>query len=108
MVRLITSAVILVILGILIILNLNNRSTINLFGARLENVSVIVIALVGFVLGILYSVALYITSRYAKRRKASSGKKAQRHSAKTSDPAAPEDTPQDLSGSAGLPKAPPL
>ncbi len=94
MVKLIASAVILVILSILIILNLNNKSTINLFGAKLENVSIIVIALVGFILGILSSVVLYITNRRAKRRQTSLEKKGQRLATKESEVAERENLVQ--------------
>jgi len=85
MAKLIASAATLVILSILIILNLNNKSAINLFGANLENVSIIVIALAGFILGILYSVVVYIANRHAKRRKASMRKKDQRVATKASE-----------------------
>jgi uncharacterized integral membrane protein len=71
MTKLIASAVILVALAILVILNVNYKSTINLFGAQLDNVSVVVIALAGFALGIIYSVLLHITNRVARRRKVS-------------------------------------
>ena len=53
--RLIVGAIMLVAFTILVILNVNYRSTINLFGVRLENVSVVVIAIVAFAIGIVYS-----------------------------------------------------
>jgi uncharacterized integral membrane protein len=53
--RLIVGAIMLVAFTILVILNVNYKSTINLFGVRLENVSVVVIAIVAFAIGIVYS-----------------------------------------------------
>ena len=69
MAKLIVGVVTLVALAILVILNVNYKSTINLFGARLENVSVIVIAIAGFVLGIVYSGVLYFVNLLSRRQK---------------------------------------
>lgn len=75
--KLISSAVVLVALGILTILNADNTSTINLFGARLENVSVIVVAAAGFILGVVYSFVIHGSNLINARRKAGHMQKSQ-------------------------------
>ena len=70
MFKLVAGIITLVALAILIVLNINNQSTINLFGAKLENVSVVVIALVGFALGLFYSFVGSVRQLIARRRKA--------------------------------------
>jgi len=69
MTRFIVSAVIGIALLVLIVLNLNYKSTINLFGARLQDVSVVVIAIAGFVLAILYSFVLYTLNTINRLKK---------------------------------------
>jgi len=73
--KLIVSALILIALAVLIVLNVNYRSTVNLFGAQFENVSVIVIAIAGFVLGVVYTVVIYFINLVNKRKKDSQKKK---------------------------------
>jgi len=73
--KLIVSALILIALAVLIVLNVNYRSTVNLFGAQFENVSVIVIAIAGFVLGVIYTVIIYVINLLNKQRKDSQKKK---------------------------------
>ncbi len=73
--KLIVSALILIALAVLIVLNFNYRSTVNLFGAQFENVSVIVIAIAGFVLGVIYTVIIYVINLLNKRKKESQKKK---------------------------------
>lgn len=75
--KLIVGIVTLVALAILIILNVDYKSTINLFGARLENVSVIVIAIAGFILGIVYSGVLFLINLIDKRRRTKQKKTGQ-------------------------------
>ncbi len=69
MVRLIVGIVVLLALGVLIILNVNYKSPLNLFGAQLSNVSVVVIAIVSFLLGIIYSFIVSVVNRIRKGRK---------------------------------------
>jgi uncharacterized integral membrane protein len=75
--KLIASAIVLVALAILIFLNVNYTSAINLFGVQLDNVSVVIIAIAGFALGIVYSLLLYIIDRVSKQRKSKLGKTAE-------------------------------
>ncbi len=75
MAKLIASAVVLVALAVLIVLNVNYKSAVNLFGAQFENVSIIVIAIAGFVLGIIYTVIIYVINLSNKQKKAAQKKK---------------------------------
>jgi uncharacterized integral membrane protein len=68
MVRLIISIVILVVLAVLLIFNGTFMTPVSLFGYRIEGVPVVVVAIVGFVLGVLYSFMLYLMRFFAKRR----------------------------------------
>ena len=69
MFKLVAGIITLIALAILIVLNINYQSTINLFGAKLENVSVIVIALAGFALGLFYSFVGSVRQMISRRRK---------------------------------------
>ena len=73
--KLVVSALILIALAVLIVLNVNYRSTVNLFGAQFENVSVIVIAIAGFVLGVVYTVIIYVINLLNRQKKSSQKKK---------------------------------
>jgi uncharacterized integral membrane protein len=68
MVRLIISIVILVVLAVLLLFNGTYMTPVNLFGYRIERVPVVVVAIAGFVLGVLYSFVLYLMRFVAKRR----------------------------------------
>jgi uncharacterized integral membrane protein len=70
MVRLIISLVILVVLAVLLVFNGTFMTPVNLFGYRIERVPVVVVAIVGFVFGILYSFVLYFMRFLARRRSA--------------------------------------
>ena len=70
MIRLIIGVVILVILAVLFALNGRNTSTVNLFGYEAKDVPVIAVAIVSFVLGVLYSLVLYLLRFIDRRRKA--------------------------------------
>lgn len=71
MAQIVVTAVILVALAVLIILNVGYTSQVDLFGARFQNVSVIVIAIAGFVLGLVYAVVLYVVTQLKRRRRTS-------------------------------------
>jgi len=60
--RLIVSVVLLVLLTVLIVLNLAPTARINLFGARIDAVPVVAVAMVSFALGVVYSLFLYIAA----------------------------------------------
>ena len=70
MVRLIISTVILVVLAVLLIFNGTYMTEVNLFGYRIQGVPVVLVAVIGFVFGVLYSFVLYLMRFLAKRRKA--------------------------------------
>ncbi len=71
MVRLILSIVSLIFLSWIIGSNIGNTAPFNLFGRVYENVSVVVIALLSFVLGIIYSFGYFV---YGKIRRAGAEK----------------------------------
>jgi uncharacterized integral membrane protein len=77
MVRIIVSAVLLVLLAVLVSLNIGYTASVNLFGAHIFNtVSIVAIAALSFAFGIVYSFFIYIGSylrRKAKRELASKG-----------------------------------
>ncbi|HUI69893.1 MAG TPA: LapA family protein [Spirochaetia bacterium] len=58
--RVIFSVVVLVLLTILIVMNLGPTVPINLFGARFDKVPLVAIALLSFVVGVVYSLFLYV------------------------------------------------
>jgi hypothetical protein len=71
MVRIIVSVVLLVALAILVSLNLGVTATINLFGAHVERVSVVAVALFSFAIGVVYSLFLYVAQfMHGRKRKA--------------------------------------
>ena len=71
MVRIVVSVVLLVALAILVSLNLGVTAAINMFGARLEGVPVVAIALLSFAVGVVYSLFLYVAQfLHGRRRKA--------------------------------------
>jgi len=71
MVRIVVSVVLLVALAILVSLNLGVTVTINMFGARLDGVPVVAIALLSFAVGVVYSLFLSVAQfLHGRRRKA--------------------------------------
>lgn len=71
MVRIILSIVSLIFLSWIIALNVGTSTDFNLFGKVFEDVSVVVIAFLSFVLGIIYSFGYYV---YGRIRKAGNSK----------------------------------
>jgi hypothetical protein len=69
MVRIVVSVVLLVALAILVSLNLGVTAAINLFGARVEGVPVVAIALLSFAVGVVYSLFLYVAQFLHGRKK---------------------------------------
>ncbi len=69
MVRIVISIILLIALCVLVVLNLEYRTSINLFWIRFDQVSVVAIALVSFVLGVLYSFFLYATRYFVGLRR---------------------------------------
>ncbi len=66
MVRLILSIVFLVIIAVFILLNIDYKTSINLFGAKFEQVPIVLVVLITFVVGILYSFIYYVMSYFTK------------------------------------------
>jgi uncharacterized integral membrane protein len=69
MARVIVSIVFLLILVAVIVLNIENVTSFNLFGWRIEEIPVTAIALVSFVLGVLYSFLYYLLGYFSKLRR---------------------------------------
>ena len=68
MVRIIVTAVLVVLLAVLVAFNLRFTTSVSIYGAQFEDVPVMVIALLSFALGVMYSLVLY-TERYLSRRR---------------------------------------
>ncbi len=58
--RILFSVILLVLLTVLIVLNLSPTTSVNLFGAKFQNVPVVAVALLSFALGVVYSFVLYV------------------------------------------------
>ena len=68
MVRVVISALLLVVLAVLVSFNLTFTSSFSLFGLRFESVPVMAIALVSFSAGVIYSLILYLGRALHERR----------------------------------------
>jgi uncharacterized integral membrane protein len=93
MVRAIVSAVLLVLLAVLVVFNLQFTASVSLFGARFDQVPVVAIALLGFAMGVIYSLFLYVSHSLRTNRRKGLEKKHQdlaererRLEAQTSEP----------------------
>jgi uncharacterized integral membrane protein len=69
-VRLVISIILLIALCVLVVMNVNYKTSINLFWKTFDQVSVVAIALVSFVFGVVYSFFLY-AARYLDGRRRS-------------------------------------
>ena len=69
MVRIGITIVLILTLCVLVVLNLDYKTSVNLFWRIFDNVSVVVVALVSFVAGVLYSFLLYAARFFAGLRK---------------------------------------
>jgi len=70
MVRIVISAVLLVLLAVLVTFNLSRTASFSLFGIPFEGVPVMAIALVSFAVGVVFSLILYLgRSLHQKRKK---------------------------------------
>lgn len=67
--RIIFSIVSLVVLSIVIVMNAGSTTAFNLLGWRVEEVPVVVIAIVSFVGGAIYSFVFYVSHYVARTRK---------------------------------------
>lgn len=69
MFRIVFSAILLVVLAVLVVLNLESTTTVNLFGRQFQDVSVVAIGLVAFVAGVVYSFIIYVGNYIARSRR---------------------------------------
>jgi uncharacterized integral membrane protein len=69
MLRLIVNIVLLIILVVFIALNVVYRTTINLFGMVLEDVSVVAVVLMAIVFGIVYSFITYVIMFFLRKKR---------------------------------------
>jgi uncharacterized integral membrane protein len=58
----------LIALAVIIVLNIDARTTFNLFGWQFENLAVPVLAIVSFVLGALYTFIFYLLGYFSRSR----------------------------------------
>jgi uncharacterized integral membrane protein len=70
MVRIILSIILIVLLVVFVSMNVKFTTTINLFGKTAEQVHTVVVVLLSFALGIVFSFILYFMSYLTRRRKA--------------------------------------
>jgi uncharacterized integral membrane protein len=69
MFRIIFSAILLIVLAVLVVLNLDATTSVNLFGRQFESVSIVAVGLVSFVAGVVYSFIIYVGNYIARSRR---------------------------------------
>ena len=75
MARLIVHILLLIVLAVFISFNVSYRTSVNLFGLRqVDDVSVIVVILLSIVLGVLYSLFVYLSSAVLRARRGGCGR----------------------------------
>jgi uncharacterized integral membrane protein len=67
--RIILSIIFIIIIVVFVSFNVKNTTSLSLFGKPVEEVSVVSVALISFVIGILYSFIFYVSSYFSKMRK---------------------------------------
>jgi uncharacterized integral membrane protein len=67
MARIIVTVILVVVLAVLVSMNLGFTTSVNLFGTRFDNVSVVAVAALSFAVGVVYSLFIYI-GRFLHRR----------------------------------------
>ncbi|MBE3065001.1 MAG: LapA family protein [Acidobacteria bacterium] len=67
MARIIITVILVVVLAVLVSMNLGFTTSVNLFGTRFDNVSVVAVAALSFAVGVVYSLLIYI-GRFLHRR----------------------------------------
>jgi len=77
MVRLIVNIVFLVILAVFIALNAPYKTSVNIFGFRIEEVSVVAVIIVTLVIGVVYSFFFYASNYLLRAKKQKLKQKAQ-------------------------------
>lgn len=78
MARIIITVIFLLAIAILIILNIGANAAVNVFGWKVEEMPVSVVAIVSFVAGVLYSFIFYLMSYIERGRRERMDKKKQR------------------------------
>jgi uncharacterized integral membrane protein len=69
MARIIITVIFLIAIAILIILNIGSGAPVNLFGWKVEEMPVSVVAIISFVAGVLYSFIFYLMSYIERGRR---------------------------------------
>ncbi len=69
MARIIITVIFLIAIAVLIILNIGSNAPVNVFGWKVEEMPVSVVAIVSFVVGVLYSFIFYLMSYIERGRR---------------------------------------
>ncbi len=75
--RIIFSVILLVLITVLIVLNLGPVTTVNLFGATFQDVPIVAVAMLSFMLGVVYSLVFYIGQYFHRLSRARLAKRHQ-------------------------------
>jgi uncharacterized integral membrane protein len=67
--RIVATVILVVVLSVLVSMNLSFTTTVNLFGTKLESVSVVAVAALSFALGVVYSLIVLIGRSLRSRAK---------------------------------------
>ena len=68
MARIIVSATLIVLLAVLVAFNIRYTTSVSIYGAEITGVPVLVVALLSFALGVMYSLFLYIGRYFGRAR----------------------------------------
>ncbi len=69
MARIIVTVILVVVLAVLVSMNLGFTTSVNIFGTRFDNVSVVAVAALSFAVGLVYSLFIYIGRVLHRRAK---------------------------------------
>jgi uncharacterized integral membrane protein len=67
--RVIATVILIVVLAVLVSMNIGFTTTVNLFGTKFENLSVVAVAALCFALGVVYSMIITISKSLRRRAK---------------------------------------
>ena len=96
MARVILSIVFLIIFTVIIVMNLGNATAFNLFGFKFEELPTTAVAIVSFVLGVLYSFIYYLFSFFGRKRKEKIKKRGKQLEERESSLKERENTAEDI------------
>jgi uncharacterized integral membrane protein len=85
MARIIITVVFLIAIAILIILNIGSNAPVNVFGWKVEEMPVSVVAIVSFVAGVVYSFIFYLMSYIERGRRERMDKKKRKLKSQEAD-----------------------